>query len=70
MNTKDRRLFLVHLGVCMMYDVVMGIVIMVWFTQLFIYLARAEFEPPAAARVHRVLKFVWGCERGHKMVKW
>lgn len=54
----------------MMYDVVMGIVIMVWFTQLFIYLARAEFEPPAAARVHRVLKFVWGCERGHKMVKW
>lgn len=44
----------------MMHDVAMGIVIRVWFPQLFIYVARAEFEAPAAARVHRVLKFVWG----------
>jgi len=43
-----------------MHDVAMGIVIMVWFPTLFIYPARAEFEAPAAARVYRVLKFVWG----------
>lgn len=44
----------------MMHDVAMGIVIVVWFSQLFIYLAISEFEAPAAARVHRVLKLVWG----------
>lgn len=44
----------------MMHDVAMGMVIRVWFPQLFNYPARAEFEAPAAARVHRVLKIRLG----------